>query len=144
MNIQKRGLAFRIRIKNASKCNSQLKNPQKKESKLDRNSNVGSTPKRAIRHSWSANWHMKSANRHFSNADWPKSLAWLKDSWSEIKLTLFDFLEIRTRPNSYLIIQLIFLSIPTSINRGCLSKFNTLFDLILSGSSLLIFQIPLR
>ena len=29
LNIQKRGLIFRIRIKNASKCISQLKNPKK-------------------------------------------------------------------------------------------------------------------
>ena len=120
------------------------KKPLKKESKLDQNLNVGSAPKRAIRHSWSADRHMKSADRQSLSADWPKLLARPLDSWIEINLTLFDFLEIRTRPNSYLIIQLIFLSIPTSINRGCLSKFNTLFDLILSGSSFLIFQIPLR
>ena len=120
------------------------KKPLKKESKLDQNLNVGSAPKRAIWHSWSADRHMKSADRQSLSADWPKLLARPLDSWIEINLTLFDFLEIRTRPNSYLIIQLIFLSIPTSINRGCLSKFNTLFDLILSGSSFLIFQIPLR
>ena len=56
------------------------------------------------------------------------SMAWPKDSWIEINLTFFDFLEIRTRPNSYLIIQLIFRGILTSINRGCLSKFGTLSD----------------
>ena len=103
------------------------KKPLKKESKLDQNLNMGSAPKRAIRHSWSADRHMKSADRQSLSADWPKLLARPLDSWIEINLTLFDFLEIRTRPNSYLIIQLIFLSIPTSINRGCLSKFNTIF-----------------
>ena len=109
----------------------------KKESKLDQNLNMGSAPKRAIRHSWSADQHMKSV-------DWPKLLARPEDSWIEINLTLFNFLEIRTCPNLYLIIQLIFRNIPTSINRGCLSKFSTLSDPPLSSSSLLIFQIPLR
>ena len=37
-------------------------------------------------------------------------------SWIKINPTIFDFLEIRTRPSLYLIIQLIFWSIPTSIN----------------------------
>ena len=73
----------------------------------------------------------------------PKSSARPKDYWIEINLTLFDFLEIRMHPNSYLIIQLIFRSISTSINRGCLLKFSILFDLPLSSSFLLIFQIPL-
>ena len=109
----------------------------KKESKLDQNSNAGLAPKRAIQHSWSVDRHMKSA-------DWPKLLAQLEDSRIEINLTLFNFLEIRMRPNSYMIIQLIFRSIPTFINRGCLSKFSTLSDPPLSSSSLLIFQIPLR
>ena len=118
-----------------SKCNFRLKSP-KKESKLDQNSNAGLAPKRAIQHSWSVDRHMKSAN-------WPKLLALLEDSWIEINLTPFSFLEIRTRSNSYMIIQLIFRSIPTSINRGCLSKFSTLSNPPLSGSSLLTFQFPL-
>ena len=107
----------------------------KKEYKVDQNSNAGSTPKKAIRYSW-------SANRHFSSVDWHKFEAQPKDFWIEINLTFFDFLEIRTRPNLYLIIQLIFRSIPTSINRGCLSKFSTIFDPSLSGSSLLTFNSP--
>ena len=110
----------------------------KKESKLDQNSNAGLAPKRAIQHSWCVDRHMKSVDRHMKSADWPKLLALLEDSRIEINLTLFNFLEIRMRPNSYMIIQLIFRSIPTFINRGCLSKFSTLFDPpILSGSSLL-------
>ena len=125
LNIQKRGLIFRIQIKNASKCKSQLKKTSKKESKVDQNSNMSPAPKMSIQHSWSANWH--------------KLKVWPKDYWIEINLTLFVFLEIRTRPNLYLITQLIFQS-----NRGCLSKFSILFDLPLSSSFLLIFQIPLR
>ena len=116
----------------------------KKESKLDQNSNAGLAPKRAIQHSWSVDRHMKSVDQHMKSADWPKLLAQLEDSRIEINLTLFNFLEIRMRPNSYMIIQLIFRSIPTFINRGCLSKFSTLSDPPLSGSSLLTFQFPLR
>ena len=74
----------------------------KRESKLDQNSNVDLAPKRAIRHSWSANW--------------PKLLAWPEDPLIKIKPIFFDFLEIRTCSNSYLIS--LFLSILTSINRG--------------------------
>ena len=33
LNIQKRGLIFRLRIKNVPKCNSRLKNPQKRSPK---------------------------------------------------------------------------------------------------------------
>ena len=89
LNIRKNWLIFRIRIKNASKYNSQLKNPQRKESKLDQNSNADSTPKRAIWQSWSANW--------------PKLLAQPGDSLIEIKPIFNNFLEIRTRSNLYLI-----------------------------------------
>ena len=49
---------------------------------MDQNLNAGSAPKRAIRHSWSADHHMKSV-------DWPKLLAQLEDSWIEIYLFLF-------------------------------------------------------
>ena len=96
------------------------KKSSKKESKMDQNSNAGPTPKRAIRHSW-------SADRHFLSADWHKLKAWPRDSWIRIISTLFNFLEMRMHPNLYLTIQLIFRSIPTSINKWCLSKFNTLF-----------------
>ena len=90
----------------------------KKEFKLDQNSNAGLAPKRAIWHSW-------GADRHFPSADWHKNLARPEDSWIEISPIFFDFLEIMTCLNLYLIIQLIFQSFPTSINRGCLSKFST-------------------
>ena len=88
---------------------------------MDLNSNADPAPKRAIRHSYSADQHMKSV-------DWHK-------------------LEIRTRSNLYLIIQLIFRTILTFINRGCLSKFKgtvlTLSSPLFKGFSLLIFQFPL-
>ena len=66
----------------------------KQESKMDLNVNTGLAPKRAIRHSC-------SANQHFPSPDWHKLEVRLEDSWIEINLTLFDFLEIRTRPSSY-------------------------------------------
>ena len=88
------------------------KKPLKKESKLDQNLNVGSAPKRVIQHSWSVDWHKLKARP--------------KDSWIEISPTFFDILEMRTHPNLYLIIQLIFWNIPTSINKGSLPTFNTL------------------
>jgi len=50
------GLIFRIQIKNASKCKSQLKKISKEEYKVDPNSNVGPAPKRAIWHFPSADW----------------------------------------------------------------------------------------
>ena len=107
---------------------------------MDQYSITDSAPKRAIQHSW-------SADRHSPSADWHKFEARPKDPLIEIKLIFFDFLEIRTRSNSYLIIQLIFQSIPTSINSGCLSKFRTLSDPP-SPSSFwqfsLEFSIPLR
>ena len=96
LNIRKNVLIFRIRIKNASNYNSQLKNPQKKESKLDQNSNTDLAPKRAIQHSW-------SADRHIKSADWPKLLARLRDSLIEIRPIFYDFLEIKTHSNLYLI-----------------------------------------
>ena len=112
LNFWINGLIFRIWIKNVSKYNSRLKNPQKKESKLDQNSNTSSTPKRAIQHSWSA--------------DWPKFVARSEDSLTEIKPIFFNFLEIWRRSTSFLIIQLIFRGIPTSINRGNRSKVGVL------------------
>ena len=48
LNNLKRGLTFRIQIKNASKCKSWLIKTLKNESKVDQNSNAGPTPKRAI------------------------------------------------------------------------------------------------
>ena len=85
----------------------------KKESKMDQNSNTGPAPKRAIWHFWSADWH--------------KLGPWPKGTWIKLKYILFDFLEIRMRPNLYSNHLAKFLNTPTSINRGCISEFNTLF-----------------
>ena len=112
LNIKKKRLIFKIRIKNASRCNSRLKNPKKKESKLDQNSNASLAPKRACRHSWSADCHMASA-------DWPKSSTWPGDPLLKIKPIFFRFLEIRTCvPICIWSLSAYFLSIPTFINRG--------------------------
>ena len=127
---KKKGLIFRIWIKNSSKYNSRLKKSSKNESKLDQTQMRVWHPRVAIGHSWSAHWHKFEAR--------------LGDPLIKIRPIFFGFLEIRTCSNSYLIIQLIFRSIPTSINRGCLSKLSTLSDPPLSGSSLLNFQFHLR
>ena len=120
LNIWKKGLIFRIRIKNASKYNSRLKNTQK---------GIQIKPKFKLKlstqESHSALLECQLAHEKYH---WHRCVAWFEDSWMEINLTFFDFLEIRTRLNLYLIIQLIFRSIPTSINRGWLSKFSTLFN----------------
>ena len=96
LNIKEKGLIFRIQIKNTTRCNSWLNNPQKKESKLDQNSNADLAPKRAIWHSWSVDQHMASAN-------WPKCSTQPRNFLIEIKPIFFRFLEIRTCSNSYLI-----------------------------------------
>ena len=80
---------------------------------MDQNANVGPAPEKAI-------WH-------FSSADWHKQGPWPEGTWIEIKYILFDFLEIRTYPNSYSDHLANCSNILTSINRGCISKFNTLF-----------------
>ena len=116
-NHQKMSFIFRIWIKNTSKGKSQLKKKKKnfkKKSKVDQKSNARLAPKRAIRHLESVNWH--------------KCKPWLKSIWIKIKHILFDFLEIRMRPSLYYDHLANFSNIPASINRGCISKFNTLFN----------------
>ena len=61
----------------------------KKKSKSNQNSNAGLAPKRAY--------------QHFPSADWPKYVARLGDLLIEIKPIFFNFLEIKTHSNSYLI-----------------------------------------
>ena len=53
------------------------------------------------RRSSTQEWPSWSVDLHFSSVDWHKSEAWHEEFWIEINLTFFDFLEIRTRPNSY-------------------------------------------
>ena len=81
---------------------------------MDQNSNAYLAPMRAVWHSWSADQLMASADRHFLNADWPKLSAQPGDFLIKIKPIFFNFLEIRTRFNSYMIS----FSIPIFINRG--------------------------
>ena len=97
---------------------------------MDQTSNADSAPKRAIRHSWSANRHMKSSDWHFPSVDWPKLLAQPKDSLIEIRLIFYNLLEIRTCSSLYLIS---FFKIPTSINRGNKSKLRALFFLLFNS-----------
>ena len=75
----------------------------KKKSKMDQNSNEELAPKRAIQHFSSANWH-KLGHRP-------------EGTWIKMKPILFDFLEIRTLPNSYFDYLANFLNILASINR---------------------------
>ena len=65
-------------------------------------------------------------------------------TWIKIKLILFDFLEIRTRPSSYSDHLANFSNFPASINRGLSQNsahFFTLSDSSLSDSSLLLFSL---
>ena len=112
LNIKKNWLILRIRIKNVSMCNFRLKNPQKRSPNWTKNSNMGLAPKMAYWHSWSANW--------------PKCSTQPRNFLIVIKLIFFNFLEIRTRSNSYLTHSAYFLSILTSINRGKRSKLGAL------------------
>ena len=96
-----------------SKCKSRLKKTLKKESKINQNPNEGPAPKRAIQHFWSANRHKFGPQP--------------EGTWIKLKQILFDFLEIRTHPSSYSDHLANFSNIPTSINRGYISKFSTLF-----------------
>ena len=73
------------------------KKNSKKESKVDQNSNVGLTNKRAIWQSWNADRYYSSADWYFSSADRHKFETRPEDFWIEINLTFFDFLEIRTK-----------------------------------------------
>ena len=68
----------------------------KEESKSDKISNGDLAHKRVCRYSW-------SANKHMASADWPKCSARLGSHLIDIKPIFFDFLEIRTLSNSYLI-----------------------------------------
>ena len=62
----------------------------------------------------------------FGESKWHIFMARPRDSLIKIRSIFYDFLKIRMRYNSYLIIKLIFQSIPTSINRGNKSKLRTL------------------
>ena len=59
--------------------------------------------------------------------------------WINLKHILFDFLKIKTRPSSYSDYLAIFLSLPTSINSGWISKFGTLFQALRFPLFLILF-----
>ena len=76
----------------------------------------------------STNWHFWSANRHFQSAEWPPFGLWPNSLQVPIRHILFDFFVERRVPIRILPVVAYFLSIPVSINRDSISKFNTFFD----------------
>ena len=123
LDIQKKGLTFRIRIKNASQYNSRLKNPQKRSPNWIKTQTRTRHPRGPFGTLGVPIEHMKSFDRHFPSADWPKLLARLEDSLIEIRLIFYDFLEIRLCSNFYLIS---FFKHPNNINRGNKSELRAL------------------
>ena len=92
----------------------------KKEYKTHPNMKAQLASKSAIRHFW-------SAEQHFQSVEWHLLRLWLDSLWMTIKYILFNFLAEGCVPVRILIVFAYFLSIPTSINRDWISKFNTLF-----------------
>ena len=78
---------------------------------MDQKSKAGLAPKSAKWHFWSADWHKLGPRPEGTQI--------------EIKLILFDFLEIMMRPSSYFDHLAIFSSLPDSINRGWEAKKNS-------------------
>ena len=64
--IKIKGIYLGIQVKNTSRCNSRLIKSLKKKSKLNQSWELGSALESANWHSWSANRHMLSVDRHFS------------------------------------------------------------------------------
>ena len=83
-----------MRVKNLSRCNSRLRKSLKESPNRTK---VGN------RHSWSADQHMASVDRHFPSAYWHSFEARPRNILMKIKHIHFDFLEIRIWPNSHLI-----------------------------------------
>ena len=116
----KKSLIFRIWIKNASKCKSRLKKPQKRSPKRTKTRTRGRHPKGlfgtfgVLISTWKVQNGKKLGPRP-------------KGTWIKLKHIFLNFLEIRMRPSLYSNHLAIFFSLPASINRGCLSKFSTLF-----------------
>ena len=111
-NHQKMSLIFRIWIKNASKCKFWLKKPQKMSLKWIKTQ--------------TRDWHLKGP---FSTFGVPigTNMGHGPRAFGLRYIQSFQFLEIRMCPSSYSDHLAKFSNIPTSINRGCLSKFSTLF-----------------
>ena len=100
-----------------------VKKNLKKESKTDWNLK-GGLAHSALLECWTA-----LGKCHFPSTEWHKIGPRPEGIWIKLKHLLFYFLEIRTHPNSYSDHLAIFSSLPTSINRGCISKFRRLFML---------------
>ena len=77
--------------------------------------------KSTIRHFW-------SADRHFQSAEWHPFGLWPKSLWVSMRHILFNFFIERRISIHILLVVAYFLSIPVSINRDSISKFNTFFD----------------
>ena len=82
-------------------------------------SQLRKSPKKSLDWTKIGSWarHMASADRHFPSVDWHSLEAWPRNALIEIKWIHFDFLGIRTQPNSYLIQSSLFFKHPTSKNR---------------------------
>ena len=92
----------------------------KKESKTHPNTKVRLVSKSTI-------WHFWSAKRHFQSAEWHLFGLWPNSLRVPIRHILFDFFAERRVSICILLVVSYFLSIPASINRDVISKFNTLF-----------------
>ena len=92
----------------------------KKESKTHSSTKVCLMSKSTIRHFW-------SANRHFQSAEWNPFELWPNSLQVPIRHILFDLFAERGVLICILLVISYFLSIPASINRDVISKFNTLF-----------------
>ena len=104
------------------------KKSSKNGSKSNQNWKGCSAPKKAYRHSWSADRDMASADRHFPSVDWPKYLARSRNLLIKKKPIFFEFLEISTRSNSYMILFSLFFMHPKLYKLGGdLPTFSTLF-----------------
>ena len=97
-----------------------------KESKTHPSTKVHLVSKSTIRHFW-------SANRHFQSAEWHPFGLWPDSLWVPIRHILFDFFTERCVPIRILLVVAYFLSIPASIIRDWISKFNRLFYALQGG-----------
>ena len=109
LNHQKRSLIFRIRIKNVTKCKSWLKKIVQSGLKLKRGTSTQKGHSALLEGQLAQ--MQATAQGHL---DWDKTHP-------------FQFLEIRMHPSSYSDHLANFSNILISINRGCISKFSTLF-----------------
>ena len=93
-------------------------------------SQLRKSPKKSLDWTKIGNWarHMASANRHFPSANLQNFETRPKNVLIKIKCIHFEFLRIRTQPNSYLIQSNLFFKHLTSINRGLKSGIRSPFS----------------